>query len=236
MKIKLIANGSSKWERLIHRWGVSFLIGEDVVFDTFGDPGVLLNNIHRFNIDITNIKHIVISHDDWDHISGLWYLIYNRKDIAVYVCPGFREDIKDRIRSFGVQLVEVAGSILIKEGIYSTGQLCSESEGLLIYEQSLTVKTAKGLVIITGCAHPGIISIVDNIRKKFNENIYFVIGGLHLKDKPITQIREVISRLKSSGTEKIAPLHCTGEIAQRLFKEAYGDNCLSLKIGETLEL
>jgi len=130
----------------------------------------------------------------------------------------------------------VAGSILIKEDIYSTGQLCSETEGRLIYEQSLTVKTAKGLVIITGSAHPGIISIVDNIRKKFNENIYFVIGGLHLKDKPITQTEEVIPRLKSSGIEKVAPLHCTGEIAQRLFKEAYGDNYLSLKMGETLKL
>ncbi len=193
----------------------------------------MLNNIRRFNIDTAKIKHIIISHDDWDHISGLWYLIHDRKDITVYVCQGSKEDIKCRIRSFGVQLVEAAGIILIKEDVYSTGQLCSESEGRLIYEQSLTIKTANGLVIITGCAHPGIISIVDNIR---NENIYFVIGGLHLKDKPITQIEEVISGLKSSGIEKIAPLHCTGEIAQRLFKEAYGDNCLSLKTGETLEL
>ena len=236
MKIKLIAEGSNKWERFIRRWGVSFLIGEDVIFDTFGDPGVLLNNIHRFNIDITKIRHIVISHDDWDHISGLWYLIHDRKDITVYACPGFKEDIKSRIRSFGVQLVEAAGSIIIKEDIYSTGQLCSESEGRLIYEQSLTIKTAKGLLIITGCAHPGIISIVDNIRKKFNENIYFVIGGLHLKDMPIARIEDVISRLKPSGIKKIAPLHCTGEIAQRLLKEAYGDNYLSLRIGETLEL
>jgi len=61
----------------------------------------LLNNIHRFNIDTTEIRHIVISHDDWDHISGLWYLIHDRNDITVYVCPGFKEDIKGRIRSFG---------------------------------------------------------------------------------------------------------------------------------------
>lgn len=235
MEIKLIANGSSKWERLIHRWGVSFLIGEDVLFDTFGDPGVFLNNIHRFNIDITKIKHIIISHDDWDHISGLWYLVHDRKDITIYICPGFREDIKERMKPFGVRLVEVADSSLLKEDIYSTGQLCSESEGRLIYEQSLIAKTAKGLVIITGCAHPGIISIVDNIRKKFNENIHFLIGGLHLKDKTIAQIEEVISSLKSYSIDKIAPLHCTGEIAQRLFKEAYGDNYISLKIGETLE-
>ena len=66
MKIKIIAIGSSKWERFIRRWGVSFLIGEDVLFDAFGDPGVLLNNMRKFNVDPTKIKHIVLSHDDWD--------------------------------------------------------------------------------------------------------------------------------------------------------------------------
>jgi len=236
MQIKLIAEGSSKWDRFIMRWGVSFLIGEDVLFDTFGDPGVFLNNMRKFNIDTTKIKHIVLSHDDWDHIAGLWYLIHERKDITVYICPGFKREIKDSIASFGVKVVEVGEDTLIKDDIYSTGELYGESEGRQIYEQSLTVKTANGLLIITGCAHPGIISIVDNIRKKFNENIYFVIGGLHLKEKPIAQIEEVISRLKSYSIEKIAPLHCTGENAQRLFKKAYGYNYISLKIGATLEL
>ncbi len=236
MKIKLIAEGSNKWEQFIHRWGVSFLIGEDVIFDTFGDPGVLFNNIHRFNIDITKIKHIVISHDDWDHISGLWYLIRDRKDITVYVCSGFKEDIKNRIISFGVQLVEAAGSILIKEDIYSTGQLCSESEGRLIYEQSLTIKTAKGLVIITGCAHSGIANIVNSVKKQFNEDVYFIIGGLHLKDAPIEAARQVIRELKQSGAERIAPMHCTGKKAAQLIKEAFNVSCVETQEGSSIEV
>ena len=59
MKFTLIAEGSTKWQRFICRWGVSFLIGEDVLFDTFGDPGVFFNNMREFNIDVAKIKHLV---------------------------------------------------------------------------------------------------------------------------------------------------------------------------------
>jgi 7,8-dihydropterin-6-yl-methyl-4-(beta-D-ribofuranosyl)aminobenzene 5'-phosphate synthase len=100
MKIKIIATGSSKLQRFIRRWGVSFLIGEDVLFDTFGDPGVLMDNMRKFKVDTAKIKHIVLSHDDWDHITGLWCLLPNRQDITVYICPGFKREIKDRIASF----------------------------------------------------------------------------------------------------------------------------------------
>ncbi len=236
MQIKLIATGSSKWERFICKWGVSFLIGDDLLFDAFGDPGRLLNSIRRFNIDTTKIKHIAISHDDWDHISGLWYLIHDRKDITVYVCPCFKQDIKDRISSFGVQLVEANDGIFIKEGVYSTGQLYAESEEEKIYEQSLVIKTTRGLALITGCAHPGIINIVDSVRQRFNENIYLIMGGLHLKDRSVSQIEEVISRLRSYGVEKIAPLHCTGKIAGRLFRAEFKDSCIFMKPGDIIEV
>ena len=115
MKIKLIADGSSRWEWFIRRWGISFLIGEDTIFDTFGDAGVFLENIRRFNVDIDKIRRIIISHDHWDHISGLWYLIGRRKDVTVYICPGFKEEIKNSIKSFGVGLVEASEGLFLRE-------------------------------------------------------------------------------------------------------------------------
>ena len=102
MNIKIVAVGSTRWQRFIRRWGVSFLIGEDLLFDTFGDPGVLLRNMRKLNIDTAKIKRIVLSHDDWDHISGLWYLLPNRTDITVYICPGFQQELKDRIAQMGL--------------------------------------------------------------------------------------------------------------------------------------
>lgn len=236
MYIKVIAIGSTRWDRFIRRWGVSFLIGQDLLFDTFADPYVFLNNIRSMSIDISKIKHIIISHDDWDHISGLWYIINKYKNINVYFCPNFKLEIKQRIRSFGVNVVEAGSLLKIKDGIYTTGQLYGESKGKNVYEQSLIVKSSNGLIIITGCAHPGIINIVDNVKRQFNENIYLVLGGLHLKDSTEGQINSVIAKLILSGVSKIAPCHCTGRLATRLIDKEYKDNFIQVKQGSIIEV
>jgi len=236
MKIKIIAIGSSKWERFIRRWGVSFLIGEDVLFDTFGDPGVLLNNIRRFNIDTGKIKHIVISHDDWDHVSGLWHLIRDRKDITVYVCPGFKQEIKDRIASFGVKIIEAGGVAQIKDDIYSGGELYDESQGCKIYEQSVVIKAADGLAVICGCAHPGVVNIVRDIKENFRVNVHSLIGGFHLKDNTDEKNRSIIKQLRELGVRKIVPLHCTGKRATEAMREVFGRDVIRAKEGGIIEL
>jgi 7,8-dihydropterin-6-yl-methyl-4-(beta-D-ribofuranosyl)aminobenzene 5'-phosphate synthase len=236
MQIKVIAVGSTKWDRLIRRWGVSFLIGKDILFDTFGDSGVFLSNIRKFNIDTSEIKHIVVSHDDWDHISGLWHLLNNRKDITVYLCPGFNAEIKERVRFLGVKVVEVHGPILIKDGIYSTGELYGISEHRKVYEQSLVIETVYGLSVICGCAHPGIEKIIDTVTKQFSKSIYMLVGGLHLKDSPEEEIAKVIMFLGQHGVQKIAPMHCAGKPAEQLMRKAFGEGCVRAKEGDVIEL
>jgi 7,8-dihydropterin-6-yl-methyl-4-(beta-D-ribofuranosyl)aminobenzene 5'-phosphate synthase len=71
VNIKLLAEGHTKWDRFTRNWGISFLIGDDVLFDTFGKSKVLMQNIKKQNIDISQIRHIVISHEHWDHTTGL---------------------------------------------------------------------------------------------------------------------------------------------------------------------
>jgi 7,8-dihydropterin-6-yl-methyl-4-(beta-D-ribofuranosyl)aminobenzene 5'-phosphate synthase len=236
MQIEVIAAGSTKWERLIRRWGISFLINEDVLFDTFGDPGVLLSNMRKFNINIDKIKHIVLSHDDWDHISGFWYLIKNRKDITVYICPGFKQEIKDRISSFGAKVIEVGGLTRIKDDIYSSGENYGESEGRKIYEQSVVIKTADGLVVICGCAHPGVVNIVRNIKESFKANVHSLIGGFHLKNNTDEKNRGIIEELRELGVCKIVPLHCTGKRVTEAMRETFGRDVIRVKEGGILEL
>jgi 7,8-dihydropterin-6-yl-methyl-4-(beta-D-ribofuranosyl)aminobenzene 5'-phosphate synthase len=237
MKIKIIATGSSKWERFIRRWGVSFLIGEDVLFDTFGDPGVLLNNMRKFNIDAAKIKHIVLSHDDWDHISGLWYLLSGRKDITVYICPGFDQEVKDRIVSFGVRVVEVEPFTMIKEDVFSTGQIQSSCADRRIFEQALAVKFLKNITIITGCAHPGIVNIINAVKKHFSkERVSFILGGLHLKDNTDETNMRIIKDLREFGVRKVAPTHCTGKRATGMMRGAFGYGFVRVKEGDSIEL
>ncbi|MCX5698947.1 MAG: MBL fold metallo-hydrolase [Candidatus Omnitrophica bacterium] len=236
MQIKVIATGSSKWERFIRRWGVSFLIGEDVLFDTFGNPGVLLKNMRKFNIDTAKIKHIVLSHDDWDHISGLWYLIPNRKDITVYLCPGFKQEIKDRIASFSVKVVEAGGVTQIKDAIYSTGELCGESDGEKICEQSVVVKTAEGLTVICGCAHPGIVDIVRHVKERFHNDVHSLIGGFHLKNNDDETNARIIKDLRELGVRRIAPMHCVGKRATKMMSKVFASDFVRAKAGDSIEL
>ncbi len=63
MKLRLIAEGSTKKERKAMRWGISFLVG-DVLFDTFGREDIFRANVSRLKIDLSRIKHVVISHED----------------------------------------------------------------------------------------------------------------------------------------------------------------------------
>ncbi|OGX15006.1 MAG: hypothetical protein A2166_00755 [Omnitrophica WOR_2 bacterium RBG_13_41_10] len=237
MKIKLIAQGSNKWERFIRRWGVSFLIGEDVIFDTFGDPYVFLRNIERMNIDLSKIKHIVISHDHWDHISGLWYIINRYKDINVYICPSFDIKIKERIGSFGVNVVQVKGLSRIKDEIYSTGEIEGRFKNINISEQALVVNSENGLIVITGCAHPGILTILKEVKKNFpDKEILCALGGFHLLGKERKDIELIVSELKKIGIKKVGPTHCSGKEAEGIFKNQYRENFIPIKAEEIIEI
>ncbi|MFA5117405.1 MAG: MBL fold metallo-hydrolase [Candidatus Omnitrophota bacterium] len=237
MKIRILATGSSKFERLIHHWGVSFLIGDDLLFDTFGDPGILLNNIRKFGVDTAKIKNIVLSHDDWDHIAGLWYLLQNRPDITVYICPRFKQELKDRIASFGARLVEVEPLTEINKDMFSSGQIFASCADRRIFEQALVIKSLNNLTIVTGCAHPGIINIIHTVQKQFQkEKVYSVLGGFHLKDNPDEVNMNIIRELKDAGISKIVPMHCTGTRAEKMMRHEFGGRCIKAVEGDSIEL
>jgi len=208
-----------------------------VLFDTFGDPGVFLKNMQKFDVDVSKIKHILLSHDDWDHISGIWYLIPNRTDITVYICPGFKQEVKDRIASFGVRIVEVEPFMAIKEDMFSSGQIEVSCKDKTIFEQVLVIKFLKSLTIITGCAHPGIVNIIHTVQGNFSrEKVYSVLGGFHLKDNSNEDNMNIIKELKDIGIRKIVPMHCTGKHATRMIRDAFGYDFIRAKEGDSIEL
>jgi len=84
-------------------------------------------------------------------------------------------------------------------------------------EIAVAVETNKGLVIVSGCSHSGILNIVDTIEKRTGEKVYAVIGGFHLLDASEEKIQSIIDRFKSLGIEKIGLSHCTGPKATSMF-------------------
>ena len=236
MQIKVIATGSSKLERALRKWGVSFIINDDTLFDVFGKPSVFRNQLNKLSIDLTRIKNIVISHDDWDHISGLWYVLERNKDVVVYICPHFSQKIKDRIKHYNVKIVEVKDFTEITKGIYSTGEMLGNSDGRVIYEQSLVLEADKGPVVMTGCAHQGVINIIEKALARFMGKVELLIGGMHLKDLTKEEVNAVVQKLRSYNIERIAPMHCTGAYASRLMEKSFGDKFIMIKQGTGLTI
>jgi len=237
MKLTLIAEGSTKWQRFIKHWGLSILIDDDILFDTFGRPGYVLKQLNRFNVDPAKIKHIAISHDDWDHISGLWKILDRNRDATVYMCPNFNPDNKSRIRWCAARSAEVDKLTEIRDNIYLSGELKGASRGgIALPEQYLAIKTLKGIVVVTGCAHPGIIEIVQHAKKSFGSDICMLIGGFHLKDNPDQMNIGIVAKLKELGVRQVVPLHCTGKFAQKIFQRTYGKDCIVSGEGQVIDI
>jgi len=236
MKILVIAEGSTKWDRFIKRWGVSFLVGDTVLFDTFGDKFVFLENALKLGVDFSKIKHVVISHEHWDHISGIPCLLEKNKDVSVHVCGGFSRSFKEELSSYGAKLVESIGWKEIEKGIYISGEFLGKYNEEVIYEQAICVKTANGISLMTGCAHPGIVNMAVETKTYFEEDINFLAGGFHLKEKSADEIKEIIKKLKEIGIKRIAPMHCTGEEAFLEIKKEYQKDFVELKEGNSIEI
>ncbi len=86
-------------------------------------------------------------------------------------------------------------------------------------EVSLVVDTEKGLVVLVGCSHPGIVNILEEIRSKTGKEIYQVIGGLHLMKEDDEKINNIIDYLKEREIEKISACHCTGKQGETMLSQ-----------------
>jgi 7,8-dihydropterin-6-yl-methyl-4-(beta-D-ribofuranosyl)aminobenzene 5'-phosphate synthase len=108
--------------------------------------------------------------------------------------------------------------------------------GLFLYEQILILQTKKGLVIITGCAHPGIIHIIEEAQTKLKTPVYFVMGGFHLFRKKSCFINEIVRTFRSLSVKQVAPCHCSGEATLNKFKEIYCHDFYSIGTGSVLKI
>lgn len=86
-------------------------------------------------------------------------------------------------------------------------------------EIALTIDTQKGLLIILGCSHLGVVNIINSIKQRTNKNIYGIIGGTHLVEASKERIDETINYLNSLDIKLIGTSHCTGDMAVNMIKE-----------------
>ncbi len=220
-------------EGLSTGWGFSCLIRgtkKTILFDTGGNGTILLANMRSLGIDPGEIDIIFLSHIHGDHTGGLDKFLEKNKSVTIYLPRSFPEGFKDSLRSSGIKIKEVHGSTKICEDVYSTGEL-----GTWIKEQSLIIHADRGIIVITGCAHPGIVKIVNKAKDLISDDVLLVMGGFHLGSKSKRELEEIIFSFKKSGVKYVGPCHCSGDLARQMFKKEYHDNYINVGVGRMIQ-
>lgn len=92
-------------------------------------------------------------------------------------------------------------------------------------ELSLAMRTRKGVVLITGCSHSKVEEIVRATKQFLASPIELVEGGFHLFPYDGDYISKLARQMKDElGVRRVAPAHCTGNLAFKIFREVYGEN------------
>jgi 7,8-dihydropterin-6-yl-methyl-4-(beta-D-ribofuranosyl)aminobenzene 5'-phosphate synthase len=192
MKLRIVYDNETEGI-LKSDWGFSCLIEADnrtILFDTGASSDILSYNMKQLELKRESIEVIALSHEHWDHIGGLDAVLH--PEVEVYLPGSFSSGLKKRIVKQVATVMEVSGPRDITPGVHTTGEL-----GLMTKEQSLVLETEGGVVVLTGCAHPGLENIVE--AATYFGAVYGVIGGFHGFDN-LKLLREITM---------IIPCHCT---------------------------
>jgi len=214
-------------------WGFSCLVQTQemvILFDTGGEPEVLRHNIEALDVDISEIDCIVISHEHWDHVGGIEVILREKPDMPVYVPEDFPYHIMSSIRSLGGNCIETGNATKITDSVSTTNTLNGPPN-----EQALMIQTNEGLILVTGCSHPGVENLARNAYDLTEESIRLVIGGFHLGNAGSYQLDRICDEFEEIGVESVSASHCTGDDSIDYFRERYGDSFVESGVGFVYE-
>lgn len=236
LEITVLYDNVTDKEDLTAGWGFSALVsvkGTNILFDTGADLMTLSNNMSRMKIEPKEIDAVFISHNHCDHVGGLSAVLEENSNLKIYILDSFG-DLGSKVKAYEAEPVIINEPTGIEKNLYSSGPMVGKFRGMKVYEHSLIVKTVNGPVVIVGCAHPGIETVVKKAGGLIGESVSFTIGGFHLCGKDEDEIQEVVEAVHPL-TERVMPAHCTGKKATELFRKAFGDGFIECGVGKILE-
>ncbi|MBN2644590.1 MAG: MBL fold metallo-hydrolase [Desulfuromonadaceae bacterium] len=144
----------------------------------------------------------------------------------------------------------------IAEGVYVTGEVerrtdYEKGEPSLVVkgddgaftadpfvdDMAVVVRSSRGLVVVLGCAHAGMINTLLHVQKHLpGEPIHAVVGGTHLGPASPDQFERTVADLERFGIEKIGVSHCTGQARAAQLRERIGQRFFFGSVGAVLEI
>ena len=238
--------------------------GKRILFDTGDDPAIFAQNIEAKKVDVRQLDFVVLSHRHADHMGGLTYILKMNPAVKIYApkepfgiygsdLPSkfYRkaDNLPTAMRYFdgappetmkfgsafpGANIHLIDKTTEVMPGVTLIA-LISETPGTKeLKELSLAISTPEGLVLIVGCAHPGIENILAE-AVKINPHIHLVAGGLHLLVAQDPVIEKVTAALMDTyKVDLIAPGHCTGEPTFVAMQKAFGERYIYAGVGSVI--
>jgi 7,8-dihydropterin-6-yl-methyl-4-(beta-D-ribofuranosyl)aminobenzene 5'-phosphate synthase len=235
VKLTVVYDNNPMQKELQTDWGFSCLIetiNNKILFDTGDNGDILLENMEKLGIDPKSIDIVFLSHFHHDHTGGLKDFLKINSKVKVFYPRSFPKEIIDVIINSDTVSVPVSDFLEILPDVYSLGEIDGN-----IPEQSLAFRSSAGIVIITGCAHPGILNILQKAKSDFpDEFVYLAFGGFHLHRLNEEEINEVIQKMFDMKIQIVAPTHCTGNTARTSFKEVFVGNYTEVGIGKVITI
>jgi len=215
-------------------WGFSCLVEgteKTILFDTGTRPQILLHNIGVLGVDLKKVDQVIISHNHHDHTGGLAAVLEQNPNVTVFFPVSFPPEFGHRVMGLKAKAQTVDKPVEICRNVHLTGEMGDE-----IKEQSLVINSPKGLIIITGCSHQGIVKILRRAREILDKPIDLVFGGFHLGKKSEAEMQETIAAFKELKVGRCGPAHCTGEGPVAMFRRAFGEDYVSMGTGKVIEV
>ena len=214
-------------------WGYSCLIeipGAVILFDTGGHGSILMNNMERLGVEPDDIEIVVLSHEHGDHTGGLGDLLEANSEIRVFMPEPFGEEIRSALSRHDIEPFDVRLPVESVQGAWSCGVMGGE-----IPEQHVTIVTDRGPIVVTGCAHPGIVEMAAKAKELFGAGPLLVMGGWHLGESGMTRIEAILEVFDEIGVRYVAPSHCTGEDQVKAFEGAFGEKFIASGAGRIIK-
>jgi 7,8-dihydropterin-6-yl-methyl-4-(beta-D-ribofuranosyl)aminobenzene 5'-phosphate synthase len=244
-------------------WGFSALVeadGHRILVDTGAHPETVLQNARDLNVDLSDVRDVVLTHNHDDHVTGLLTLrreMMKKNPAAlsvVYVAKGIFYSrpspqgesnpmiaIRKAYEATGGRFIENSDGADIFPGAWLTGPVprkypernwsmsgkVQTPDGLVEdtvpEDQSLVLDTTRGLVVLTGCGHAGIVNILTYTAAKYpGRAVDAVIGGLHLFAATDKQLDWTGDEFKQFKVANLLGAHCTGIEAVYLLRQRAG--------------